>query len=260
MRSTVPDASSASASRPVRTLVSAGPVSRFEPARQAPSDPPTRLAALERALPVRRGSALSRRPRPDGSPPFLPVREDLAPLFPWGGLRPGGTVAVRDSAALLLALLAEATAGGSWAALVGIPDLGVLAAAELGVAVDRLALVPQPGVDIVGVTAALLDGFDIVAVVAPRITQAHARRLSARARHRDAALIAFGSWPSPDLELRCSGGRWSGLGDGHGHLRGHVVDVYAQGRGSAARPFRASITLQGDSPTPPSFVATRLLA
>ncbi|WP_082860004.1 hypothetical protein [Alloactinosynnema sp. L-07] len=194
-------------------------------------------------------------------PRVLPVRADLAPLFPWGGLRPGGTVAVQDSAALLLALLAEATAHGSWAALVGIPDLGVLAAAELGVAVDRLALVAKPGADIVGVTAALLDGFDIVAVAAPRISHAHARRLSARARHRDAALIAFGQWPGADLELRCSGGRWSGLGVGHGQLRARAVDVHIQGRGSAARPFRLPITLQGDRPAvPPPLFPTRRLA
>jgi len=248
-------------------------------------DPLARLAALERALPVRRGSALASRTAgwPSGSssraflapaaggvlpalapdpsayadvqPRVFPVRADLAQLFPWGGLRPGGTVAVQDSVALLLALIAEATAHGSWAALVGLPDAGVLAAAELGVAVDRLALVPQPGADIVGVTAALLDGFEIVAVAAPRISGAHARRLSARARHRDAALVAFGQWPGADLELRCSGRRWTGLGDGHGCLRAQVVDVHAQGRGSAARPFRVPVTLQGDSSAAPTFLS-----
>ncbi|SDH61394.1 hypothetical protein SAMN05192558_12235 [Actinokineospora alba] len=154
-------------------------------------------------------------------------------------------MAVRDSAALLLTLLAEPTANGSWAAVIGIPDLGVLAAAELGVAVDRLALVPNPGNDIVTIAAALLDGFDVVALASPKVTDAQARRLSARARSRGAALVAFGAWPGADLELRCTRARWSGLGDGHGHLRARQVEVYAQGRGSAARPVRARLALQG---------------
>jgi len=77
----------------------------------------------------------------------LPVRGELADLLPWGGLRRGSTVSVRGSTSLLLALLATATAEGCWAAVVGLPHLGVLAAAELGVAVHRLALVPQPGTD-----------------------------------------------------------------------------------------------------------------
>lgn len=185
-------------------------------------------------------------------PRVLPVREDLAPLFPLGGLRRGGTVAVRDSAALLLTLLAEPTANGSWAAVIGVPDLGVLAAAELGVAVDRLALVPDPGNGIVTIAAALLDGFDVVALATPKITDAQARRLSARARSRGAALVAFGAWPGADLELRCTRARWSGLGDGHGHLRARLVEVHARGRGSAARPVRVRLNLQGTPFTPPS--------
>ena len=61
---------------------------------------------------------------------------------------------------LLLALLAEASAGGAWAGVVGRPDLGLVAAAEAGIALERLALVPYPGADLVAVTAALLDGLD----------------------------------------------------------------------------------------------------
>ncbi len=81
---------------------------------------------------------------PGGRPPY-PVAAPLAPLLPGGGLRRGSVVAVHGSTALLLALLAAATAQGVWAAVVGVGDLGVLAAAEAGVAVQRLALVPAPG-------------------------------------------------------------------------------------------------------------------
>jgi hypothetical protein len=186
----------------------------------------------------------------------LPVHGELAQLFPWGGLRRGGTVAVRGSTSLLLALLAEATANGSWAAVVGMPDLGVLAAAEYGVAVDRLALVPRPGSQWSAVVAALLDGVDLVAVAtashdlarwrsASQLGDAPARRLSARARHRGAVLLPFGPWPGADLELSCEYTGWTGLGDGHGHLRRREVVVRARGRGAAARPARANLLLPG---------------
>lgn len=75
----------------------------------------------------------------------LPVRADLAALLPAGGLPRGTTIAVDGSTALLLTLLATATARGSWAAVVGMPSLGLLAASEIGVALCRLALVLAPG-------------------------------------------------------------------------------------------------------------------
>ena len=42
-----------------------------------------------------------------------------------------------------------------------------MAAAEAGVALERLALVPYPGADLMAVAAALLDGLDLVAVAVP---------------------------------------------------------------------------------------------
>ncbi len=173
----------------------------------------------------------------------LPVLDGLAGLLPWGGLRRGSTVVVRGSTTLLLALLAAATAEGSWAAIVGLPDLGLVAASELGVVVHRLALVPAPGAELVSVTAALLDGLDLVAVaVQPRA--ADARRLSARARHRGSVLLPMNDWPGADLELEGSG-RWHGLSDGHGRLRTRELTVRSLGRGSAARGNQVRLTLPG---------------
>jgi hypothetical protein len=191
----------------------------------------------------------------------LPVHPVLEDLFPWGGLRRGSTVAVRGSTSLLLALLAESTAAGSWAAVVGMPNLGVLAAAELGVAVERLALVPGPASQLSPVVAALLDGLDLVAVATGeaggRFTEANARRLSARARHRGAVLLPFGPWPGADLELSCEPAGWTGPGRGDGHLRQRQVTVHTRGRGAAVRPVRANLLLpapdgsiQPSRPTP----------
>ncbi|MFC5992746.1 hypothetical protein ACFQE5_00810 [Pseudonocardia hispaniensis] len=139
------------------------------------------------------------------------------------------------STSLLLALLAEASAGGVWAAVVGRPGLGLVAAAEAGVRLERLALVPHPERDLVAVAAALLDGLDVVAVAGAEragVRAADRRRLMARARQRGAVLLVLGSWPGADLELSCSDPRWWGLGGGgSGRLCARRVRVRLQGRG-----------------------------
>lgn len=203
-----------------------------------------------------------------GAGRVLPVSPLLADLLPWGGLRRGSTVAVSGSTALLLALLSEATAGGSWAAVVGLPRLGVVAAAELGVAIHRMALIPRPGADFAQVTGALLDGVDVVVASSVAAGGAHgtdrphapevARRLSARARNRGSVLVTFGSWPGAEVELRCHTVGWSGTADGYGHLERREVVVEATGRRGAARPRRTSLSLPGSSGViePAEFTAT----
>jgi hypothetical protein len=171
----------------------------------------------------------------------LPVRGELAGLLPWGGLRRGSTVSVGGSTSLLLALLAGATADGCWAAVVGLPQVGVLAAAELGVAVQRLALVPSPGSDPGPVIAALLDGIDLVAVACP-LPPSLARRLTARARQRRSVLIAFGPWPSADVELTAESVSWNPLRDGAETLRRQEITVRSGGRGSAGRAKNVLLT------------------
>lgn len=179
----------------------------------------------------------------------LPVRAELARLLPFGGLRRGSTVVVRGSTTVLLALLAEATADGAWAAVVGMPDLGLLAAAELGVAVTRLALVPKPGAELGAVVAALLDGIDLV-VVASDTRPGLARRLSARARHRESVLLSPSAWPAADLELDCVASAWSGVTHGAGHLTSHELTVTTTGRGSATRMRHTRLAFPTLQPTP----------
>lgn len=183
----------------------------------------------------------------------LPVTSALAELVPWGGLRRGSTVSVSGSTSLLLAFLAEATACGSWAAVVGMPELGVVAARELGVAVHRLALIPRPGADLPQVTAALLDGIDLVVVPADGAGGTRdpnlARRLSARARNRGSVLLTVGSWPGTEVELRCAAVNWSGADDGYGYLAQREVLVETAGRRGAAQSKRTSLLLPGPDGT-----------
>jgi hypothetical protein len=179
----------------------------------------------------------------------LPVAGPLRSALPGGGLRRGGVVAVRSSTGLLLALLAEASEEGAWCALVGLPDVGLVAAAEAGLALPRVALVPRPGPDLVAVTAALLDGVDLVAVAGvERLRAGDRQRLAARARQRGAVLLPVGRWPGADLEVAAVAGQWQGLvGGGAGRLRCRKVKLRVSGRGAAHRGRVTSVLLPGPS-------------
>jgi hypothetical protein len=186
----------------------------------------------------------------------LPVLPGLSRVLPGRGLRRGSTIAVSTgrsawpagASSLVLALLAEASRAGSWCAVVGVPTLGAVAATEAGIALDRLALVPNPGPEWPTVVAALIDGVDVVvaavpAATAPSITS----RLAARTRQRGSVLMPYGHWDGADVTLRVLRGMWEGLGQGRGRLRCRQVTIVARGRGAAARPKEVTIWMPADS-------------
>jgi hypothetical protein len=190
----------------------------------------------------------------------LPVLPELSGLLPSRGLRRGSTVAVATGrsapgsggTSLLLALLSAASRSGSWCAVVGVPALGALAAAESGIALDRLALVPNPGPDWPTVVAALIDGVDVVVAAVPGpVSASIASRLVARTRQRGSVLMPFGHWDGADVTLQVRHGMWEGLGEGHGRLRRREVTISARGRGVAARPREITLWMPGVTTPPP---------
>ncbi len=218
---------------------------------------------LERPRDLAALSLLAERTRPVSSSQArtLPVAPPLDSLFPDGSLRRGTTVVVdgpgpgagTDRAAdgsisVALALLTAASGAGSWCALVGLDGLGAVAAHEAGIDLARLAVIPHPEAAWADVTAALIDGMDLV-VLCPLFPprQAMARRLVARARDRRAVLVVVpgrAGWPDPpDLRLRVGEARWDGAGAGEGFLARRRMTVTATGRRSAARPRRQHLWL-----------------
>jgi hypothetical protein len=184
---------------------------------------------------------------------LLPVPEVLAPLFPAGGLQRGWSIGVSGPGgwSLALALLGPALGRDGWAAGVGVEELGLVAGGELGVPLSRLLLVASPGAaNQDQVVAALVEVVDVVCLglLAPFGARA-ARRLSARAREQDAVLIHLDggrSWPQGlDVTLAVEAGPWSGVGEGHGHLRTRPVTITATGRRSMARSRRVDVLLPG---------------
>jgi hypothetical protein len=219
-----------------------------------------RGAGLERIIAGVAGTHLHRAsataPRQLGADRVLPVLPELRELLPGRGLRRGATVGVGTRArpdrpawsvgttSLLLALLAEASRAGSWCAVVGVPSLGAAAAAELGIALDRFALVPQPGPDWATVVAALLEGVDIVVAAPPGpVTAAVTGRLAARARQRGSVLVAYGGWSGVDVTLQAVRGVWQGLSRGRGRLTCRELTIAARGRGAAAIPREVRVWL-----------------
>jgi len=196
------------------------------------------LAALEEVARRARPVALAREQ-------VLPVLEPLRTLLP-EGLRRGSIVGVEASTSLALALVAGPSAAGSWLAVAGMSSLGLAAAAELGVDLERLVVVADPpAARWPAVVATLVDAFDVVLVRSGHHLRAgDARRLTARLRERGAVLVVAGEWPDvPDVSLSVVRATWHGIGDGHGHLRAREVVVEASGRRGAARPRRAPLWL-----------------
>jgi hypothetical protein len=191
----------------------------------------------------------------------LPVTGPLTGLFPDGALPRGivATIAGPGAASLALGLAAAPSVSGSWVALVGLPGTGLAAAAELGVALERVVVVapPEPAAW-PSVVAALVGAFDLV-LVGPhhRVPAVAARRLVARARERGTVLVIVPGplgagrtpvWPEgADLRLVAAGATWHGLARGHGHLRWRQLQVEASGRRGLARVRRVDLLLPGPS-------------
>jgi hypothetical protein len=116
-----------------------------------------------------------------------------------------GTVAVLSGArSLLLGMVAAVTAAGGNVAIVGQPDIGLLAAAEMGADLSRLAVIPDPGTDPVEVAAVLIDGMDLVVLGlgGRRVPQTRARAVVARARLKGCTLLVTdGDWQGAPTRL-----------------------------------------------------------
>lgn len=178
---------------------------------------------------------------------LLPVLDAFAELLPGPGLRRGSVTAVNGSYALALALVAEASRIGSWVAAVGVNDLGIVAAHEFGLVLERLALIPSPGRHWADVVAILIGAVDVVMVRPPaEASPATLRLLAVRARERGAVLVPLGGWPEADLHLELVRSVWLGLEQGHGRLQARKALVSITGRGAFAGSRRTWLWLPDD--------------
>ncbi len=197
----------------------------------------------------------------------LPVAPALQPLLPEAGLVRGSVIGCRGSTgvSLALAVVCEASAAGSWLACVGLATLGLRAASEVGIALERLVMVSAPvrgsrdtGEMDVGeadagemswanMMSALIDGFDLIVLRgASAVRPGDVRRLQARLQARGAVLVVIGD-PGPficDITVTGLSSQWEGLGDGSGRLARRRLVLSATGRRSP-RARQVEIWLPG---------------
>jgi hypothetical protein len=172
--------------------------------------------------------------------------EDLVPLLVplqlalgVDGLRRGSTVLLSGEegsgvTSLAVALLAKATTDGMWCSIVGPPDLGMVAAAELGVDLERLVVVAAPRVRAATAIGALVEGCDVVLLRLPvAMTRTEMLRLGARARQRRVLVVLLAdprsravAWPeAPDVTIQIRSSAFYGIESGSGRIAGRRVEI-----------------------------------
>jgi hypothetical protein len=184
----------------------------------------------------RRGHAHSDALLPE-SETRLPIPPLLADVLP--DALPRGTVAVLSGArSLPLSMVAAVTAGGGNAAIVGQPDIGLLAAVEMGADLSRLAVIPDPGTDPVEVAAVLMDGMDLVllGLGGRSVSMTRARAVVARAHHKGCALLVTdGDWQGASMRLEARVCGYETGAPGFGRINKVRLHVCARGRAVRAR-------------------------
>ena len=159
---------------------------------RAPSDAQNRLNQARLALRLAEERAGLR----DSA--ALTVQRALpAALSAWQG---SGVLTLQGSTTVLLAALALRQGATGWCGVIGGDELGWCAATEVGLDLNRVLTVPTSLLDDAStptVTAALLDGVDVLLIGAPvaeRLHPQHRRRLLARARERGRLILTPARW------------------------------------------------------------------
>lgn len=181
-------------------------------------------------------------PSPGSPADVLPLPEGVAELVPQQGIPRGSVIQCAGARSLVTAMIAAVTRAGGQVGLVGLPQIGLLAAAELGADLDRIAAVPVPGVDPVEVASVLLDGMDLVVMglSGVRVPPGRMRVIAGRARVQSSSLLVVGGqWPSArmsfDAQVLDHRRHPSVEINGYGRIRGVQLRVAADIRGRSRR-------------------------
>lgn len=134
-------------------------------------------------------------------------------------------------------MLGEVTASGGWIAAVDVSGIGLEAAREVGVAIERVLVVTTPDRASWGATiGALIGAVDVIVFGAPRhsVQPREYRRMASRCRERGTVLMELAS-PTDgqlqyDVSFEVTPVGWNGLGQGFGRLMSRHLDVAVSGR------------------------------
>lgn len=181
----------------------------------------------------------------------LPLPPNLFEVFPERGLVRGRSVSCTGPAAtsLALSLVSRAIAEGGWLALIDLPTIGLDAASEYGISLERIVSVDTIIDTIVDrgarrwadVVAAAADGFDVLMVRVPSdVSPTIMRKVMTRVQQRGVVVVVLGDpgTMACDAELSVDSAVWEGVLDGAGHLRKRTVTIRSGGRRVPGRCHR----------------------
>ena len=177
-------------------------------------------------------------------PATLPTPSDLAWALPGGGLERRAVTEVADCPALIVELIAQATAGGGHVGVVGWPELSLAGVVDEG-RLENIVVVPDPGVDPLGIIGVLVEGLDLVVArwAAPlELSPVRSRPLLGKLRGGSAALVLVGATvPSPQARIDATVTTFRGIGQGTGRIRGVDIAVRVESKGRA--PATTTVTV-----------------
>lgn len=206
----------------------------------------------ESVVPQRQVSAVASAGEKYSDRDRLAVPPVLEQLLPPSGLARGTVLALEGAHSLLLSLIAQVSADGGHVAVIGQPQLCLMAAVEMGGDLSRMAVIPDPGPDPVEIAAVLLDGLDLVVVGLGGISvpPSRSRVVMARARNKGAVLVVTdGTWPGAHVKLqsRVCDYRYQPvtMRRGYGRLGGVSLAVRSHGRGFAGASIRLDVVQRG---------------
>lgn len=128
----------------------------------------------------------------------------------------GASVSVTGSTSAFFALAAALWEPERWGVIAGMPDVGLLAAAQAGVPLERAHLIPDLGPQPLRILAGLVDAYSIVLLGPLQMTPGERRRVEARVRHRHHLLVTSGPWPGARWTIEVEQVSHSALGSGSG--------------------------------------------
>ncbi|MDO5669896.1 MAG: hypothetical protein Q4G50_07815 [Corynebacterium sp.] len=167
-------------------------------------------------------------------PEVIATPSDLARTLPGGGLARRAVTQVADCPALIVELIAQATAGGGHVGLIGWPELSLAGVVDAG-NLDHVIAVPDPGIDPLGIIGVLVEGLDLVIArwaVPLELSPVRARPLLGKLRGGSAALVLVGaSVPSPHARIDATVTTFRGIGQGSGRIRGVDIAVRVEAKG-----------------------------
>lgn len=191
------------------------------------------IAALRKKL---ESFETAKAPLPVAEPVSVP--DALARLLPGGGLARGVAYSLAPSALLTVELVAHASARGGVVGVIGWPELGLGGVVESGGQLDRIVVVPDPGLEPLMAVAVLVEGLDLVVYkgAARTLSPVAARPLLAKLRGGRASLLMVGTQvPSPAARIDAGLAAVEGIGAGTGRIRGLTLDVEVHAKGHHRR-------------------------